>query len=163
MVDRVLNILKILLLSVSLAASVQFSAKETLYQGKKIGEVQGNGQTVMRLLSREGALSPYGRAQVVAERLTQRVKTLNDFEKIRFSYPNDIYTAILDKDKIFSIYPEEVAANGSTPESLMSDWINNIKRIVAKPPSPMVIVQKISSDQVELTQQDQSFVEQERL
>ena len=163
MVDRVLNILKILLLSISLAASVQFSAKETLYQGKKIGEVQGNGQTVMRLLSREGALSPYGRAQVVAERLTQRVKTLNDFEKIRFSYPNDIYTAILDKDKIFSIYPEEVAANGSTPESLMSDWINNIKRIVAKPPSPMVIVQKISSDQVELTQQDQSFVEQERL
>lgn len=171
---RTLTILSLLILSVSLGASVQFSAKESLYQGKKIGEVQGNGQTVMRLLSREGALSPYGRAQVVAERLSQRITALTDFEKIRFSYPNDIYTAILDKDKLFSIYPEEVAANGSTPESLMSDWINNVKRIVAQGPKPVLIVQEkqvsqtlteqaASSSVEELQQQDQSFVEQERL
>ncbi len=170
---RTLTILLLSILSVSLGASVQFSAKETLYQGKKIGEVQGNGLTVMRLLSKEGALSPYGRAQVVAERLSQRITALTDFEKIRFSYPNDIYTAILDKDKLFSIYPEEVAANGSTPESLMSDWINNIKRIVAQGPKPIRVVQEIQgtsnlaesvvSNQVEEALQDQSFVEQERL
>ncbi|MDD5457234.1 MAG: hypothetical protein PHV30_09390 [Candidatus Margulisbacteria bacterium] len=122
------NVGIILLLSFLFAADLNFSAKDIMMGDKKAGEVYYNGQVIMRLISKGEYQSPYARAQIIAARMNENVKSLNDLKRITFTYPLDIYTASIDRKKLFAVYADEVALNNSTPEGLMSDWMNNLKK-----------------------------------
>ncbi len=128
------------LMTFLLASEAKFIARDATFDGKKMGEVSYRGQEVMRLLSKASYPSAYARAQDVASKLNENIKSIQDLKKIVYRYPNDIYTAYVDNNKIFSIYSEEINFNGSTPEGLMSDWINNIRREMMSGAKPKVTV-----------------------
>jgi len=113
-----------------MATDIKFTATETMYNNKKIGEVLYKNQTIMRLMEKGEFLTPFARAQIVAYRLNENIKTINDVKDIIYRYPNDVYTAYINNNKLFSIYIDEVKYNGSTPEGLMGSWINNLKRVM---------------------------------
>ncbi len=127
-----------LLIGLVFAIEPRFVARDTLYAGKHIGEVICYGQTVLRLIAPGSYQSPFARAQIVANRLNEHILSVQDFQRVRLTYPSDIYTASLDGVSLLSVYADEVAFNQSTPESLMGDWINNIKKtLVAGPAKPL--------------------------
>ena len=106
----------------------KFRAGREEANGKRVGVIYYSDMLVMRLFSTGEYLTTLARAQVVAYRLNSQITRLDDIKRIRFSYPNDRYTASIDGKKLFSIFEQEIQINNATPEGLMSSWVNNLKR-----------------------------------
>jgi hypothetical protein len=123
----IIKILIVLLLSVASFTEFNFSAREEVGESQISAIISFKDTDVITIYDQGPFVTLFSRAQMIAYRLNEYIKSQDDLSKIRFSYPRKIYTASIGEKSLFSIYPKDALNNKMNPESLMSDWINSLK------------------------------------
>jgi hypothetical protein len=112
---------------ISNAASFDFSALELIDGDQSLGQVLYKDTVVMQIYATGPFVTAYSRAQMIAYRLNEYLESYSDINKIKLSYPENIYTASIAGRNLFSVYKEDAKQKNTRLEPLMSEWINNIK------------------------------------
>ncbi len=149
---RLRSIGKLLLVSLIVAtsyASFDFSAQEMPDKDQSVGQVLYKDTVVMQLYTAGPFVTNYSRAQMIAYRLNEYINSPEDINKIRLSYPENIYTATIEGRNLFSVFKEDSKQKNMKAEAIMAEWINNIK--VAMIPKDLVVTE--NEKQVVLTKE----------
>lgn len=122
----------VFLLGILFSQAFDFSAEQQKIGNVDTGVVSYKGAVIMRLYTQGDFPTAFARAQMAAYRLNANIGSLEEVRDIVFSYNENLYTAYLNGKKLVSVYPEEVNINKSTPEGVMSNWVNNLKNEMLK-------------------------------
>jgi len=108
-------------------ANFDFTAQEMTEKNQVVGQVLYKDNVVIPLYTTGPFVTEYSRAQMTAYRLNEYLQSYEDISKIKFSYPENTYTASIGGRNLFSIYKEDAKQGNTSVEVLMSEWINNLK------------------------------------
>lgn len=111
-------------------ASPTVNAREASLAGTDIGEVLINGQVVFRIRTSAGGLSPYERAQKVAERLNRLMSKPVQPENIRAAIVNGQAVVLMDSEVVITADEEHARLNNTTPMRLAESWAVQLSRAV---------------------------------
>jgi len=103
------------------AASQEVVAREATIAGRQVGEILVGDQIVVRLRTSAGGLSPYQRAQEVAQRI-QRVTATSMPSTIVMRRVNGQYAVVADGTLLVTADPAEAQLNGMTTARLANFW-----------------------------------------
>lgn len=116
--------------SMAMAAPSTVNAQRALLAGAEVGEVLIDGQVVFRIRTSAGGLSPYERAQTVAERLNRLMSKPVQPENIRATVVNSQAVVLMDSEVVITADEEHARLNNTTPIRLAALWALQLRRAV---------------------------------
>lgn len=131
----------------SYAASAEVMAREVTLDGRQAGEILVGEQVVIRLRTSAGGLTPYQRAQDVAQRI-QGVMGTASSGSIAMKHANSQYVVMAGSTMIVTADSAEAQLNGTTRAGLANLWALRLSTAlgvsIADPPTGQKIVPIIS-------------------
>lgn len=106
------------------------SARQASIAGAEVGEVLIDGQVVFRIRTSAGGLSPYERAQTVAERLNRLMSKPVQPENIRAAIVNGQAVVLIYSEVVITADEEHAKLNNTTPTRLAGSWALQLSRAV---------------------------------
>lgn len=127
----------------SYAASAEVMAREVTLDSRQAGEVLVGEQVVIRLRTSAGGLTPYQRAQEVAQRI-QGVMGTSAARSIVMRHINGQYVVMAGRTIIVTADSDEAQLNGTTRAGLANLWALRLSTALGvNPADPTPVDQKI--------------------
>ena len=115
-------------------ASPAVTAMQSIIGGMSVGDVLVDEQVVFRIRTTAGGLSPFQRAQIVADRLEQLMGDTLEPEDITTGIVNGQEVVLADGEVIITADPAHAKLNGTTPTALSNLWAQRLENVVAGRP-----------------------------
>ncbi|MHB0998950.1 MAG: hypothetical protein ACYC27_06860 [Armatimonadota bacterium] len=112
-------------------AAAEVSAKESIIEGRSVGDVLVNGQVAFRIRTAAGGLSPYERAQVVAGRLGQSLTDEVSAEDISFGRRNGQSVVLANNRPVITVDTGHARMNNTTTLALADIWSRRLGNAVS--------------------------------
>ncbi len=125
------------------------TAREQVIAGTSVGEVVMDGQVIFRIRTPAGGLSPFQRAQVVAQRLDLLTGDGLQVEDITTGRANSQDVVLAEGEVVITADTTHARLNQTTPMELAEQWAGNLEsavegRPVAERPTAEKLVPIIS-------------------
>ncbi|MHB0913523.1 MAG: hypothetical protein ACYC2Y_08760 [Armatimonadota bacterium] len=106
-------------------------ARTATIDGIQVGEVVANGDVIFRIRSSAGGLSPYQRAQTVAQRLDSLMAAGLSAEDITTGRRNGQDVVLANNQVVVTADRAHAAANNTTPLLLADTWATRLTNVVS--------------------------------
>lgn len=109
------------------AYAADATARQATVGGRQVGEVLVGGQVVLRIRTAAGGLSPYRRAQTVAERLEMLMGDSLQPEDITTGIMNGMEAVVAGGQVLVTADAAHARINGTSPTELAETWAGNLR------------------------------------
>lgn len=119
-------------------------ARAVTLGGRQAGEVVVNGEVVFRIRTSAGGLTPYQRAQTVAQRLNQLMGNTLQPEDITTGRAGGMDVVLAQGEIIVTADPEHARINNTSTMQLADQWATRLENTIAgRPVADTPVAEKV--------------------